>query len=99
MLEAAGAVNVLGDIDRESVQATTELVLARAPDVILEVRSGDIDTPEEAAREARSWTPLASVPAVRNRRVIVLTGQGLTVPGPRVAQVVEQMFQALHPGR
>jgi iron complex transport system substrate-binding protein len=99
MLEAAGAVNVLGDIDRESVQATTELVLARAPDVILEVRSGDIDTPEEAAREARSWAPLSSVPAVRNRRVIVLTGQGLTVPGPRVTQVVEQMFQALHPGR
>ena len=96
MLEAAGGINVFADVARESVQATTELVLARAPDVILEVRSADIESDAEASREAQSWSPLASVPAVRNRRVIVLTGQGLTVPGPRVAEVVERMFQALH---
>jgi iron complex transport system substrate-binding protein len=97
MLEAAGGTNVFADVARESVQASTELILARAPEVILEVRSTDIMTPEEAAREAASWAPLASVPAVRNRRVIVLTGQGLTVPGPRVATVVERMYRALHP--
>jgi iron complex transport system substrate-binding protein len=97
MLEAAGGTNVFADVARESVQASTELILARAPEVILEVRSTDIMTPEEAAREAASWAPLASVPAVRNRRVIVLTGQGLTVPGPRVAIVVERMYRALHP--
>ena len=99
MLVAAGGVNVFADVDRESIQATTELVLARAPDVILEVRSADIGSPEEAAREARSWAPLASVPAVRDQRVVVLTGQGLTVPGPRVVDVVERMYQALHPAK
>ena len=74
-----------------------ELVLARAPEVILEVRSADIGSAEEAATEARSWAPLASVPAVRDQRVVVLTGQGLTVPGPRVVDVVERMYRALHP--
>jgi iron complex transport system substrate-binding protein len=97
MLEAAGGTNVFADIDRESVQATTELILTRAPDVILEVRSADITTDVEAAKEAASWAPLASVPAVKQKRVIVLTGKGLTVPGPRVAEVVEQMSRALHP--
>jgi iron complex transport system substrate-binding protein len=97
MLEAAGGTNIFADIDRESVQATTELILTRAPEVILEVRSADIDTEAEAAKEAASWAPLASVPAVRQKRVIVLTGKGLTVPGPRVAEVVEQMARALHP--
>lgn len=96
MLTAAGGTNVFADIERESVQATTELILARAPDVILEVRSADIETDAEAAREARSWTPLASVPAVKRGRVIVLTGQGLTVPGPRVVGVVTRMAGALH---
>jgi iron complex transport system substrate-binding protein len=95
MLEAAGGANVFADVNRESVQATTELILARAPEVILEVRSADILTAEEAAREAASWTPLASVPAVRQNRVIVLTGKGLTVPGPRVADVVQRMAEAL----
>ena len=97
MLEAAGGANIFADIDRESVQATTELILTRAPEVILEVRSADIATGAEAAKEAASWAPLASVPAVRQKRVIVLTGKGLTVPGPRVAEVVEQMARALHP--
>ena len=97
MLEAAGGENVFADVDRESVQATTELILARAPDVILEVRSADIESEAEAARESQSWAPLASVPAVRTQRVVVLTGQGLTVPGPRVAEVVERMYRTLHP--
>ncbi|MGE3888472.1 MAG: ABC transporter substrate-binding protein, partial [Vicinamibacterales bacterium] len=95
MLEAAGGANVFADVDRESVQATTELILARAPEVILEVRSADILTTEEATREAASWAPLASVPAVKRQRVVVLTGRGLTVPGPRVADVVERMAEAL----
>ncbi len=99
MLVVAGGTNVFADVQRESVQATTELVLARAPDVILEVRSADIGSAEDAAREARSWDVLASVPAVRSKRVIVLTGRGLTVPGPRVVEVVEQMYAALHPSR
>lgn len=97
MLEAAGGANLFADIERESVQATTELILARAPEVILEVRSTDVLTPEAAAREAATWNTLSSVPAVRHRRVVVLTGKGLTVPGPRVADVVESMSRALHP--
>jgi len=95
MLVAAGGTNIFADIDRESVQATTELILARAPEVILEVRSSDILSREEAEREAASWRPLASVPAVRQNRVVVLTGKGLTVPGPRVAEVVARMADAL----
>ncbi|MCC7126076.1 MAG: ABC transporter substrate-binding protein [Acidobacteria bacterium] len=97
MLVAAGGVNVFADVDREAVQASTELILSRAPDVILEVRSADIGDAAAARREAESWSTLASVPAVRQKRVIVLTGKGLTVPGPRVGDVVERIARALHP--
>jgi iron complex transport system substrate-binding protein len=99
MLEAAGGDDVLADIDRESVQATTELILARAPEVILELRSDDIRDREGTGLklEIESWSQLASVPAVKNGRVIILTGKGLVVPGPRVAEGVERMARALHP--
>ena len=43
------------------------------------------------------WMTLSSVPAVRNKRVIVLNGPGLTVPGPRVIGGLEKMAKALHP--
>ena len=54
---AAGGDNVFADVDREAVQATTELVLARAPDVILEIRSADIRSDEEAAAGPAAGSP------------------------------------------
>jgi iron complex transport system substrate-binding protein len=99
MLEAAGGVNVFADVDRESVQATTELILTRAPDVILELRSAEVDSADDVVRDIQVWQALPAVPAVRHNRVVVLRGQDLTVPGPRVAAQVERMATALHPDR
>ena len=42
MVTAAGADNVFADVKQQAVQATTELVLARRPDVILELRGDPI---------------------------------------------------------
>lgn len=95
MLVAAGGENVFAEIDRESVQATTEVILARAPDVILEVRDGDALSDDDRRRRAADWAVLASVPAVRDGRVRVVAGPGLVVPGPRVADAVERFAQAL----
>lgn len=98
MLAAAGGVNVFADVDRQSVQATSELVLARAPDVILELR-GEFGTiaPGDIDRERRVWAALSSVPAVRHGRVYILVDSSVVVPGPRVADGVEQIARALHP--
>lgn len=97
MLDAAGGDDVLADIEKESAQVSIENILTRRPDVILELRSAE-SLPEAAMqRELASWSSLASVPAVRNHRVIILVGKGLTVPGPRVAEGIEQMAKALHP--
>ena len=94
MLEAAGGTNVFADVKRQSVQATTELILARAPDVIVEV---GVDTASARARNVRAWDTLGSVPAVRSHRIYVLRGDDLMNPGPRVAQAIRRIAQALHP--
>jgi iron complex transport system substrate-binding protein len=98
MLEAAGGINVFAEIQAESVQASTELILAQAPEVIVELRSVDIPTVQDRATEMSSWTTLASLPAVRNQRLYLLTGRHLVVPGPRVAEGTEAMARLLHPG-
>jgi iron complex transport system substrate-binding protein len=91
MLEAAGGTDVLGDLRRQSVQATSELILARAPEVILEVREG------AGVRNLRAWDVLPSVPAVRTRRVYLLAGDEMVTPGPRVAVAIERIATVLHP--
>ena len=97
MLEVAGGENVFADVDRESVQASTEIILTRAPEVILELRSTDMPVDRELQQELDSWARLASVPAVKTHRVVFITGQATTVPGPRVADGIERMARALHP--
>lgn len=96
MLEAAGGLNVFADIEAESVQASSELILTRAPEVIIELRSVDIPDAPERATEIGSWKTLASVPAVRTNRIHLLTGKDLAVPGPRVADGAEEFARLLH---
>ena len=97
MLEIAGGDDVFNDIDKESVQVSTETILARAPEVILELRPEEIPAGQPMQDELASWSRLASVPAVRNKQVLFISGHAITVPGPRVAESVERMAKALHP--
>ena len=97
ILEAAGGVNVFAEVSAESVQASSELILARAPDAIVELRTTDIPAERDRAAEIDSWRTLASLPAVKGHRVYLLTGRFLVVPGPRIAEATEQIAQLLHP--
>jgi iron complex transport system substrate-binding protein len=93
MLDAAGGVNVFADVQAESVQASSEMVLARAPEAILEIRSADL----EREQDLSVWKTLSSLPAVRDNRIHLLAGQSVVVPGPLVTDGIERMARALHP--
>ena len=95
MVTLAGGDNVFADVQREAVQATTELILSRRPDVILELRADPL-TPEEERKELAVWGQLGSVPAVRNRRVHLVVDARTVIPGPRVAEGVDVIFSRLH---
>lgn len=97
MLVAAGGANVFADLAQESVQATTELLLTRAPDVILELHEEPVYSDAQARQAVTDWSRLASMPAVKADRIHIVSGDGLVVPGPRVAQAVERFARVLHP--
>ena len=97
ILEAAGGQNVFADVEQESVQPSQETLLTRAPDVIIEIRSGRSDAATDVLGERSAWSPLASIPAVRNGRIHFLSGAQFVVPGPRVGLAAEQLARMLHP--
>ena len=97
LVNLCGGTNVFGESERESVQVSTEMLLARAPEVILELRVGDAPDAGQMRRELEPWQRLQSVPAVRTGRVHILHGDHLVVPGPRIAQAAEEIGKALHP--
>jgi iron complex transport system substrate-binding protein len=97
MLEIAGGDNVFADVQREAVQPSHETLLARAPDVIVEVRGTAMLASPAAADERKAWAVLGSIPAVRRGRIHLVAGDHMVVPGPRVAQGIEALARALHP--
>lgn len=97
MVEAAGGRNVFADVPRESVQASLEAILTRAPEIILELRAPAATRGAEwPGRQREIWRTVPSLPAVRNGRVHVLLDERLVVPGPRVAGGIDLIARTLH---
>lgn len=97
LVELAGGTDVLADLKQAAVSMSTEMVLARAPEVIVELHDGEPIAPGRIEIERRVWQSLPSVPAVRTNRIHLLTGNEFVVPGPRVTLAAEQLARALHP--
>jgi len=96
MLEAAGGEDIFADVKRQSLQATTEMLLARGPDVIIEAYPSEGWPADRIARERDVWRGLLSLPAVKNGRVHVLSDDRLSVPGPRIVDGVKLLVSVLH---
>lgn len=94
LLQAAGGVNAYqGRIAYPSI--SLETVIALAPEFIFEISSHHEGIADEEIFSL--WRPLAMVPAVANRRVQVIRDPAWLRPGPRVAQVAEELARLLHP--
>jgi len=96
MLDVAGGTDAFGDVQRQSLQLSVEALLARAPDVILELRPDEGWSAARLEKERAVWNTLASVPAIRNGQLHIIADQRVLVPGPRVVEGVGLMFAALH---
>jgi iron complex transport system substrate-binding protein len=97
VLVIAGGADVLGDLRRQSVDLSTEMILTRAPEVIIELHYGGDMNPAAFDAERQVWNALPSLPAVRNRRIYLLDGQEFVVPGPRIVVAAERFARTLHP--
>ena len=97
VLELAGGSDVLADMQKQSVDMSTEMILTRAPEVIVELHYGQALAPDRLDAERRAWNALASLPAVKNGRVHLLVGGEFVVPGPRIALAADRIARTLHP--
>jgi iron complex transport system substrate-binding protein len=97
LVTLAGAVNVFSDVQRQAVHASTEMLIARAPDVILVHLYSRVLSQEAVEKERQTWRQLPSIPAVKAGRVHILLGDHLVVPGPRIAAAAEEIARAIHP--
>ena len=83
----AGGENVVAVTTR---QYGAEGIIHLAPDVIIDIRVSGTDQEQSLA----DWQSLGnSVPAVRNRRILVLTDDFASIPGPRTPMLIEKIVR------
>jgi iron complex transport system substrate-binding protein len=84
LVELAGGRNVMADVPREGLQLSSEQLLVRAPEVIIELR-GLTWPADRRAAELAIWRH-ARIPAATSGRIHILNDPSLVIPGPRVGQ-------------
>ena len=91
LIRFAGGRNILEDLDSPYPTISLELIVRRGPQVIID----NVPTESDPLTAWRA-SVLASVPAVRDRRVFPVRDPGLLIPGPRLPAAVRRMVEMIH---
>jgi iron complex transport system substrate-binding protein len=94
LLVRLGGVNVFSDVGLPYPQVNLEEVVRRRPEVILELQGIEVSADAEAALAA-DWQHLPDIPAVANRRIYVLAGDWVLIPGPRLPRLYTAMAESV----
>lgn len=100
VIEIAGGQNVFKDASAAYPKVSLEEVLARNPDVIIDMgEMGETVGVTDAQKRnvVGLWNRMASIAAVRQRRVHAVASDIFVVPGPRVVDAAKEFFALLHP--
>jgi iron complex transport system substrate-binding protein len=101
VITLAGGENVFRDAVASYPGVSLEEVLARNPDVIIDMgdMADTVGVTDEHKREVTGlWERLSSVAAVKQHRVHAVASDVYVVPGPRVVDAAKSFFDMLHPG-
>ena len=101
VIEMAGGENVFHDAVAPYPQVSLEEVIARNPDVIVDM--GDMSdtvgvTDEHKRAVVALWSRIPSLVAVKQHRVFAVASDIFVVPGPRVIEAAKAFAEMLHPG-
>ena len=96
MIEAAGGVNIMDDVEKNWGEVSWEPVIERNPEVLVIVNYGDV-TAEQKITFIKDNPAFRNLHAVKNDRFIVLDYVEAT-PGPRNIKAIGRLAEMFHPG-
>lgn len=95
MIEAAGGVNIMDDVEKSWTEVSWEPVIERNPQVIIIVNYGTV-TADQKIDFLRNNPAFKNIDAVKNNRFVVLDYVEAT-PGPRNIDAIARLAAVLHP--
>lgn len=95
MIEAAGGVNIMEDVEKSWTEVSWEPVIERNPEVVVIVNYGDV-TAEQKIAFMKENPAFKDIEAVKQDRFVVLEYVEAT-PGPRNINAIGRLADAFHP--
>ncbi len=100
LIQIAGGENVFGSTSSSYPKVGLEEVLARNPDVIVDM--GDMAETTSVSEQHKKevvdlWKKRPSLKAARNNRVYAVASDVFVVPGPRAVEAAREFVKMLHP--
>ena len=97
MLEIAGGINVFGHLDMAYPQVSLESIIARRPDVIIELMP-EVTLTAALKRDMQAqWRKVGSFPAASGGRIFIVTDEHCLIPSLRYVEIIERVSRILHP--
>jgi len=94
LIELAGGVNIFAEVSEAYPQISDEEVIGRNPAVIMGPETMGEKLTIETVAQRPGWS---QIDAVQNGRIYLFDGDMVARSGPRLAQVLQLMAQALYP--
>jgi iron complex transport system substrate-binding protein len=91
LIALAGGENIAGNAAQPWLNLPDEVVVAKAPQVIIEAGMGS------EREKSKRWGDLKSVPAVQEGRIYSYPSDKILRPGPRFGEALADLARLIHP--
>ena len=99
LIEKAGGVNVFPDSEVRYPTISLEGLLRLDPEVIIDLVPDIKSVGRDEESVLSDWMLAESLSAVKNKRVHIFTESYISIPGPRILKLLEDLIEVLHPTR
>lgn len=96
LLQILQTKNVFEDLENDYIEVSVESLVSRSPDVIIQLSPGLNISSSKKEEIIKEWNQLSEIKAVQNKKVYLLTGNHLLLPGPRVVKTIFDLNQCIY---
>ena len=97
LLIIAGGKNILPDTMAKYPKISKEFIIAKSPEIIIEVGPKSNLSNEEIKVRKKTWGKYSTLRAVKDDRLYFIGADYILIPGPRLLNILDDFTRTIHP--
>ena len=97
LLTIAGGENVLPDTMARYPKVSKEYIIAKSPEIIIEVGPKSNLSKEETLARKKTWGKFSTLRAGKNDKLYFISADYILIPGPRLLNILDDFTRTIHP--